>query len=243
MELRDTAESNWGFGTDDLINTVAGRLYDSQVNAVREEAAKYDIRAERLRRTFNTARTEADRSAAILMFATAEDLMLDVLKQHLRGNVKGGWNEVSGGNGLLATANDRITLLALLGWIHPTVYADLRILKTIRNRFAHHPDIIGFDEEKVKSQISALSPLEKTPLQAINITTDAVLSPRQLYLSRAGRVLTRLVSNLAVAPAARREQISPGHIIMVDYDELPRNLQELHLIIAEHIIAVVQPGP
>jgi hypothetical protein len=122
MTPNDSEENNWGFGTNDLVNTVAGRLYGHQVGIVRKESARYDIQAERLRKTYSAAREEADRSAAILFFAMAEDLMLHGLKQHLHGEVNGGWNEISSGNGLLATANDRITLLTLLGWIDPVVY-------------------------------------------------------------------------------------------------------------------------
>lgn len=169
---RDSEENNWGFGTDDPVSMTAGRMYGAEVARVREQAASYDIGAERLRKTFEGARAEADRSSAILLFALAEDLMLSGLKQHLHGEVKGGWDELSGGNGLLATASDRITLLALLSWIHPTVYADLRVLKTIRNRFAHHPDVIGFDEQKIRSQISALTPIEKALLQKMAVGAD-----------------------------------------------------------------------
>lgn len=240
---RDSEENNWGFGTDDPVSMTAGRMYGAEVARVREQAASYDIGAERLRKTFEGARAEADRSSAILLFALAEDLMLSGLKQHLHGEVKGGWDELSGGNGLLATASDRITLLALLSWIHPTVYADLRVLKTIRNRFAHHPDVIGFDEQKIRSQISALTPIEKALLQKMAVGADTVISPRQLYLIRAGSTIVRLVLNLAVAPAARKGNVAPGHIDMVDWEQLPPNLQELFNISAEHMAAVMSPAP
>jgi hypothetical protein len=239
MTPKDSEENNWGFGTDDPVNTAAGKLYGHHVRIVRDEAAKYDIKAERLRQTYAAAREEADRSAAILLFAMAEDLMLDGLRQHLHGEVAGGWQEVASGNGLLATANDRITLLALLGWIHPTVYADLRIMKAIRNRFAHHPDVIGFDENKVRGFISSLSPQEKAPLAAAN-AADAPLTPRQLYLLRAGATLMRLVHNLAVAPVARRENVAPGHVDGADWAQAPANIQELHRILAEHVLLVAK---
>lgn len=155
---KDKDENNWGFGTDDPVSQLAGTMYDAQVKRIREQVSAYDIGAARLRSTFSAARSEADRSAAILMFALAEDLMLSGLQQHLRGDVKGGWAEVSSGNGLLATANDRITLLALLGWMEPVVYSDLRALKSIRNLFAHHPAAIGFDDDKAKSYIATLFP-------------------------------------------------------------------------------------
>lgn len=214
-------------------------MYGHQVNLVKEEAAKYDIQADRLRKTLEAARTEADRSAAILIFAMAEDLMLSGLKQHLTGEVKGGWSELSGGNGLLATASDRISLLMLLNWIHPTVYADLRIIKSIRNQFAHHPDVIGFEHQKIRGQVSSIFALEKALVEAMGDGVDQALSPRQMYLCRAANTLIRLVFNLAVAPAARREKVAPGHIDNAGWEKLPDNLQELHRILAEHVIYVV----
>jgi len=239
--VRDSEANNWGFGTDDQVSLVAGKMYGERVQALREEVAKYDIQSERLRKTFAAARAEADRSAAILLFALAEDIMLHGLKQHLDGEVQGGWSEVSSGNGVLATANDRITLLALLNWIHPAVYADLRILKAIRNRFAHHPDVIGFDEAKTRSYISSLSQQEKAPLAAME-SADGPRSPRHLYLMCAASVVMRLVYNLAVAPAARRAQVAPGHVEGGDWNATPENIRELHRVLAEHMIAVAAEG-
>lgn len=214
-------------------------MYGHQVGIIRDQVAKYDIQADRLRKTYAAAREEADRSAAILLFAMAEDVMLHGLKQHLSGEVAGGWADISSGNGLLATANDRITLLALLGWIQPHVYADLRIMKAIRNRFAHHPDVIGFDESKIRSFIASLSPQEKAPLSAADKTSKR-LTPRQLYLLRAGCTLMRLVHNLAVGPAARQANIAPGHVADGDWAKAPANMKELHRIIAEHMLLVAQ---
>jgi len=237
MRLINSEKNNWGFGTDDRVNTVAGRLYGHHVGIVREEAATYDIQAERLRKTFSTARAEADRSAAILLFAMAEDVMSHGLKKHLRGQVAGGWEGICNGNGLLATANDRMTILALLGWVSPLVYADLRIMKSIRNCFAHNPDVTGFDDNKSRGFISSLSPREKDALLAAR--ADAPLTARQLYLLRAGSTLTQLIHNLAIGPAARREHVSPEHASTSDWEQTPANLKELHRLEAEHYILVV----
>ena len=91
---------------------------------------------ERIQQAFAIAKTEADRSASILLFALAEDMMLDSFKCHLNSNLRGGWSGVTGSNGLLATASDRITLLELLYWIRPQTCTDQRLMKSIRNRFA-----------------------------------------------------------------------------------------------------------
>lgn len=239
-KARNNEANNWGFETDSQVGLVAGRMYGANVATVREVVASYDIGADRLRRTLAATRSEADRSAAILIFALAEDLMISGLRQHLPGNVKGGWEEIASGNGLLATASDRISLLALLGWIHPEVYADLRVLKTIRNRFAHHPDVIGFSDSKIRSSIATLAPHEKHPIEVITGVAHKSLTPRQLYMLRSGGLIIRLVANLAVAPTARQLNVAPGHIDMVPWSELPPNLQELMQISAEHLVAIVQ---
>lgn len=238
MRPKDSEENNWGFGNDDLVNTTAGRMYGHHINLVREELASYDIQAERLRKTFAAARVEADRSSAILMFAIVEDVMLHSLMQHLHGEVAGGWKDLSSGNGLLATANDRMNILALLGWIHPLVYADLRIMKSIRNLFAHHPDVIGFEDNKIRGLISSLSPREKLALSILE--ADPPLTARQTYLVRAGSTLMQLVYNLAYAPVARRERVSPEHVDYLDWKKTPDNIKELHRLLAEHVLSVVQ---
>jgi DNA-binding MltR family transcriptional regulator len=163
---------------------VARAMYGQQVDHVRQHAAELDLKPERLRRVFLAARTEADRSVAILMFALAEDLMLDAIKRYLNGDVKGGWDEVTSANGLLANANDRITLLHLLSWIHPAVYADLRLLKSIRNRFAHHADVSNFEDGKIRSWISAISLTEAAALAAAieaGVPRPTKFSARQLF--------------------------------------------------------------
>ena len=50
----------------------------------------------------------------------------------------------------------------------------------------------------------------------------------------------RQVHNLAVAPAARRENIAPGHVADGDWEKAPANMQELHRILAEHILLVAR---
>jgi len=166
----------------------------------------------------------------------------------LKTDFRGGWDDVTGGNGLLATANDRLTFLILLGWIHPSVYADLRLLKSIRNRFAHHADVSNFEDAIVRSWIGAFSITEKPILEeAHNIITSAGKpGAQQLYLMRSALVVTQLVANLAVAPEARALRIAPGHVERQEWEHLPSNPKELKRIAAEVIVAVANeasPNP
>jgi len=158
----------WGFDGDDAETVVARAIYASGVTRVRAEVAQLDVQSQRIRRVFESARREADRSAAILIFALIEDLMLESFKNNLSGsNIKGGWDEITRGDGLLATANDRLSLLGMLDWMQPKVYEELRLLKSIRNRFAHHADVDGFDDRNIRSWIGALHPAEKAVPAAV----------------------------------------------------------------------------
>jgi hypothetical protein len=240
-------QPTWGFEGDSMEVRVARAMYGTAVDSVREHAAKLALQPERLRRVFRTARSEADRSAAILVFALAEDLMLDAIKRYLKAGVKGGWAEVTGSNGLLATANDRITLLCLLQWIHPVVYADLRLLKSIRNRFAHHGDVSSFEDTVIRNWIRAISANESAPLAAAagaEAGHPTQPNARQSFLMRSALVVTRLVANLAVAPRARASQVAPGHVGGPTWELYPDNLKELNRIAAEVILSVIdQPQP
>lgn len=231
-------ELTYGFEGDSPLIRATRAMYSHMVGTVTEHAASLDMQPDRLRRVFSTARTEADRSAAILVFALAEDLMLDAIKRYCNPDVQGGWDEVTGGNGLLATANDRINFLYLLRWIQPQVYADLRLLKSIRNRFAHHADVSGFEEEKIKSWIYAMKTTEENLLGSVawgDIPRSEKFTARQMFLARSSLVLTRLMANLAIAPEARAARVSPGHVESQGWDRFPDNLKELYRIAAEAV--------
>jgi len=234
-------QETWGFEGTSREIVVARALYCHNVKTVREHAATLDLQPQRLRKAFEVARNESDRSAAIVIFALAEDLMLDAMKRYLNPDVKGGWDELVSGNGLLATANDRITFLYLLSWIHPVVYADLRLLKSIRNRFAHHAEISGFEDQTIRSWIAAMKMSEVAAVRAANSAerpAPTIFSARQLYLMRSSLVVTQLVSNLAVAPEARASRVAPGHVEGRNWEEHPENFKELKRVAAEMILAV-----
>ena len=221
-------------------------MYGGEVERVRAEVAELDLQSERIRRVLRCAITEADRSAAVLIFALVEDLMLDAFKKNLSDEyIKGGWDEITSGNGLLSTANDRLSLLALLDWIKPSTYSDLRLLKSIRNRFAHHADVGGFDDKNIRSWLGSMNPIEKSILKSIDdIHEDTIhtLNARQTFLMRATMVVTELVSNLAIGPKARTSKVAPGHVSS-NWATCPENLREIHRVAAEIVLEVLGEPP
>lgn len=224
---------------------VAKAIYGTQVSHARAKAEAHDLQLDRLRRVFATARTESDRSAAILIFALAEDLMLDGFKANMNPGVKGGWASVTDANGVLATASDRITMLQLLYWVRDRTCEDLRLLKSIRNRFAHHADLESFADPKIAGWISSLSHREKpvfTLFPEDERKAWRSFTSRELYLMRACSAVAQLVSDLAVGPAASAERVAPGDVEGRDFDALPENLKEARRVTAEVFLAFFPPA-
>jgi hypothetical protein len=126
------------------------------------------LQPERLKKVFAVAKAEADRSAAILMFALAEDLMLAAIHRHCNTQIPGGWKDVTEGNGLLATASDRLTFLFIVNWLRPSTHANLRLMKSVRNRFAHHADVEGFDDAKIRGAIGSMFAIEKEMINGVS---------------------------------------------------------------------------
>ncbi|WP_462122347.1 hypothetical protein [Methylorubrum thiocyanatum] len=170
--------------------------------------------------------------------------MLNCFRANLNNEVSGGWKSITDGNGLLATASDRIALLDLLSWVRPHLVKDLRLLKSIRNRFAHHADVNSFDDNKILGWISSLEQYEQLAdaLWPASQRADwRKLKPRELYLVRASCVVMYLVNDLAVGPAARQFRVAPGHIENIGWENLPESLREVHSLLAEFVGSYYPP--
>jgi hypothetical protein len=209
-----------------LVGRVADALQAVVVRQARERIKRHEFPAGQIEAAFNIAKSEADRSASILLFALAEDLMLGCFKEHMNPNVHGGWEAVTGSNGVLATASDRISLLELLYWIRPGTGADLRLMKSIRNRFAHHASVHSFGDKTISGWISSMSHHERPALREIEYYSDRKPSVRSVFLMRSAGALFHLASDIAIGPVARQEKLDPGELLSGDFSEQPENIQD-----------------
>jgi hypothetical protein len=219
-------------------------MYDAQVVETRKVTAGVDVETQRLRRVFSTACEESSRSAAILLFALAEDVMLSAFKRHLNPDVAGGWKSIAEGSGVLATASDRIALLELLFWARKSVCADVRPMKAIRNRFAHHADVDTFEDAKVRGWVSTMTAHEKPALEGLKDAERARSKPyavRKLFLMRACTTVAILASDLCVMPIARDRKVDPAHVTAT-WEECPDNLKELRRVAAAVLLHFEQAG-
>lgn len=212
---------------EEQVRLAASRMYDAQVQRARQLTGEYAVDSERLLRVFAVAKDESDRSAAILLFALAEDLMLDGFKKYLDGSIPGGWKAVTGGNGVLATAADRLMMLYLLCWIRKPTYADLKLLKSIRNRFAHHADVESFDEPLISDWIDTLTQREVSPIEAAAIGDRSwrAFTKREVYFMRATLTVTALVCDLAVGPISQFERVSANDV-HGPWEDAPENVKK-----------------
>lgn len=229
----------WNLKEHDAEIRVAKAIYGVGVAAARAHTESLELPIERITKALDRACAEADRSSAILIFALCEDLMLDAFKRYLSLPPKGQWDDVTGGNGLLATANDRLTLCSMLGWIPPLIYQDLRVLKSIRNRFAHHADAEDFDDPTIRSWIANLRSSEKGVFERFpQLIGDQKLSSRQSFLIRAAMVVTTLVEHLSIAPVAKVERVDPRDVRGEVWETVPTNIKSLVMISAGMVLKV-----
>jgi len=213
-----------------LLNEIAAVLADTARLGAKRQIEQLALPMERVDKAFKVACAEADRSASILLFALVEDLMLDALKLHLNPNVKGGWKALTDGGGLLATASDRIILLELLYWIAPGTGGDLRLMKSIRNRFAHHAEVNSFEDKTISGWITSMTDYENTTVKLFTKRKELAEAPgltlQDRFLLRALGTIWRLVRDLAIAPIAMQNRVSVNTLMQAPFDEMPENVKQ-----------------
>jgi hypothetical protein len=125
-----------------MIERVAEALYRHAVKQAYEQIAAEVLPIEKIVAVFEEAVTASDREAAIVIFCLIDDLATDFFRRKLIGKVSSGVDETFlTGNGMLASAYNKIALLAGLEWIQNETYRNLTLMRKIRNEFAHHVEI------------------------------------------------------------------------------------------------------
>ena len=183
-----------------------------------------------------------DRSSAILIFAFIDEMLEHYMREHLNPELSGGVDKLFEAWGMLATANARITFAYTLYWINKNTYADLNIIRRIRNLFAHHADIKSFDDERASSLIHSITQYEK-PMRAIPVIklNDRKLSVRQCFLFRSTAVLMNLVTELMVMHRARLEKIDMRSVVGT-HDAMPENLKQLKRKLIRYMLIYISPA-
>src|SRR5215211_2930137 len=147
--------------SETMVSRVAEALYRHSVNEGRNEIAAKVFPLDKIVDVFATARTASDREASIVIFALADDIVTDFFREKLTGHVPGGVDATMlAGNGMLASAYNKLLLLSGLNWIRRDTYAQLALMRRIRNEFAHHVSYKSFNDAPICDYITTMDDSE-----------------------------------------------------------------------------------
>jgi DNA-binding MltR family transcriptional regulator len=214
---------------DAQVEHIAKALFDHAVRMGRDAVAARVLPLDKITTVFGSALTASDREAAIIIFCLIDDLATDFFREKLTGSVSSDVDEAFlAGNGMLATAHSKITLLAGHEWISNKVYRQLTLMRKVRNDFAHHVDLTTFNDSPIRDYIGSMEASEEPVLATYDADKrPEKLSPRTRFICRSALAVCSMVHDLAVFQAAIDNRVPPGAILAGGFDHLPDNIKNL----------------
>jgi len=120
----------------------------------------------------------SDRAIAIIASAILEEHMTNVIKRR--------WQQhpttiarILHPEGPLGSFGPKIDLVLLMGLISSEGHADLKLIKRIRNRFAHYLEVDNFETPEIRSRCFELKHFEKFVLT--NAEMSGPTPPKKLF--------------------------------------------------------------
>jgi hypothetical protein len=111
----------------------------------------------RVNRFFDALRREDDRGFILSIAAFAEELLGQLLLVYLTPG-KHSTDLVEGFNAPLGTLSSRIKVCHAIGLLSAAQYADLDIIRRVRNEFAHNWEGCSFEDQKIAALVERLLP-------------------------------------------------------------------------------------
>lgn len=243
--MRRARRCKLSYVTDEIVEIAAKAAYEAQVNRVRDLVSEVALDIEHYKAVFEELREEkSDRTVAIAVYALFDDLIIDTYRRHLNHEIKDGLDSILEGSGFLATSHNRVKLAAALFWISKRTYARLNLLRSIRNRFAHHIEARQFDDKVVSGYITSFPPIPEQ-LEEVIIGYGGPpfkkLSIRKKFLVQVALLFQDTVSEFTVQPYARTMEVDIGSVLS-DREKLPENLRLLGLEVARMVLTVALSG-
>lgn len=203
---------------------------------------------------------ESDRAVPIVLFGYLDGLLVGLFEAELNPSIPGGASSLLDGMAPLSTASSRINVAQGFYWISDQVADQLRLLKSIRNEFAHNP-YTTFDAPKVQGWIASnemymgilrgtrggdepgLESDEDGREWVIDIDTvegirdgKLVRTPRLDFVISVVLTLHLAVLQMYVSPTAWRLGVHPGEM-MAHKDEWPEDMIRFDASVGEFIDA------
>jgi len=221
---------------DEAVKAIVGVFLDKLKDAV----AHIDLDPQSFYDFFQSVRTESDRAMAIIIFSFIEERLGGLLREAMSPDIVGGPATLFEGFGPLSTASARIELAAALYWLSPETYHNLRLLRKIRNGFAHGPFVGNFEEAKIRDLLNAMDPLEDRVFEAFSIDKvnldRAGTSQRIAFLLRSILTCSRMMAEVSTAPCAQRVGLPPHVALGVDARARPEAIDALWRITSELVV-------
>jgi DNA-binding MltR family transcriptional regulator len=217
--------------------TTAESLYEGALTVALEECRKISLDAHYYRRIFDEAIKQNDRTAAIVLYAALDDLIVHHMKWHLRTGKK--TEKLFDGNGPLANSANRLDLVYALMWIDTGIYQASHVFRRIRNDFAHNVVIASFDQAEVFDRIQSIEP--KTSEDAISqeffskFSASRMEDPRKYFLCNFIAVLSYLNTQIICSPIAQRHSVAAGDLIQKVSDSDIPSVSELGYLAGEYV--------
>jgi DNA-binding MltR family transcriptional regulator len=117
------------------------------------------LNAKALASMLGRLQTESDRGAALIAAAWVDDSLTEYVRSRFVEDGKA-VKELLTGDVPLGTFSSRIKLAYCLGWIGPDVRADLNLIRSVRNEFAHSRGELSFSVPAIRNRCSILKTIE-----------------------------------------------------------------------------------
>lgn len=148
---------------------------------------------EQLNRTFDEIFKQTDRASAIVSSAILEEILERMLISFFvnHDTIK---KDLFDGTAPISTFSAKINIVYHLGLIDINEYRDLKIVKDIRNDFAHSFEHINFETQRIKDKCNNLKTLVNTnPPKAL---MDSVKNVKTFFQINTTLLATKLFHNL-----------------------------------------------
>lgn len=166
---------------------------------------------DQLNRTFDEVFKQTDRASAIVSSALLEELLERLLLAFLadRTSVK---RDLFDGMAPLSTMSAKINLAYYLGLLEQTEFEDLKIIKNVRNDFAHSFEGINFETQRIRDKCVLLKTLTST--NPPKVAMDSIKNIKSLF-----QINTTLLASILYAHIEEIKHVEPHRYGMRDGNE------------------------
>jgi len=206
----------------------------------RQRASAVAIDLAHLQAVLAEVMKESDRGAVILLFGYIDDTLAALFRRMLNGEIKGGVDSLLQPTAMLGAAHNRLLLAASLWWIDKGTFAEISIIRSIRNAFAHKVGTSRFEHEPVRGLVASLPNIEND-LRALFERHGGAwreLSVREQALMRMFKTLADVICEVSAMPYNRRLGVSDADFFD-NHDELPANLRGVRELVVSASMCVL----